>query len=108
MSRDSAHGVLFVKGFTGFEHPIREVHQFPHGSANHHHFGLPACTQALPEGTEQDSSHRRRSAYRSTSVAWKRSVVGIVRPMASAVFRLMTDYGNDSYTIHTQPTLPKE
>jgi hypothetical protein len=36
--------MLFVKGLTGFEHPIREVHQFPHGGANHHHGGLTART----------------------------------------------------------------
>jgi hypothetical protein len=53
MSRDSAQGMLFVKGFTGFEHPIREMHQFPHGGANHHHFGLPARMQALPKGANE-------------------------------------------------------
>jgi hypothetical protein len=52
MSRDSAHGMLLVKGFPGFEHPIREMHQFPHGGAHHHHAGLPARTQALPEGAK--------------------------------------------------------
>jgi len=50
MSRDSANGMPFVKGLTGVEHPIGEVHQCPHGGANHHHFGLPARTQAWPEG----------------------------------------------------------
>jgi hypothetical protein len=63
MRRDSAHGTLFVKGLTGFEHLIREVHQFPHGGANYHHCGLSERTQALPEGANERVRPSRRDGW---------------------------------------------
>jgi hypothetical protein len=45
--------MLLVKGCPCFEHAIGKVHQFPQGGANHHHFCLPARTQALPKGADQ-------------------------------------------------------
>jgi hypothetical protein len=45
--------MLVVKGLTGVEHPRREMHQVPHGGADHHHCGLPARTQALREGAKE-------------------------------------------------------
>ena len=51
--------MLCVKGFTGFEHPIREVHQFPHSGANHYHFGLPArrrCPKAQMSGLHRNAA----------------------------------------------------
>src|SRR5207302_895825 len=54
------------------------------------HWRLCMGGERYQEKAKDQGEERHQGLHRSTSLAWKRSVGGIVRPSACAVFRLIT------------------